>query len=154
MAAGLGEASAIFAVADAGLKFSTTLLEYIREAKGAPAQINRIANVIETTSEQLKQVGQLIDNNVRRKVLSDSGVSSAQRCSDECNQILKTLRMTLCKNGWQQNFGDANADIDISLWSAMQWPFIKPKLEAPRAELDRIKLDLTFILTLASVLQA
>ena len=154
MAAGLGEASAIIAVADAGLKFSSALLEYVREAREAPTRIRRIANLIETTSEQLREVGQLIQNNDRRKILSDDGVNSAQRCSDECNQILRNLRMTLCKHGWQQDSGDLQAEIDLSLFSAMQWPFVKSKLDAPRAELDRIKLDLIFIMTLARVVQA
>ena len=154
MAAGIGEASAIFTVAETGFKLSSAILAYIREAREAPVRITRIANDIETTSEHLKQVGELIENNHRRKVLNEFGIRSAQRCADECSEILRTIRVIVCKHGWQQDPNGIQTEIDVSLFSAIQWPFVKPKLTAPRAELDRIKLDLTLILTIASVLQA
>ena len=152
--AGIGEASAIIAVAETGLKLSSALLSCVRDVRDAPARIQRIGNVIDTTSGQLREVGELISKNDRRRVLSEYSVRSATRCSQECAEIIKNLRLTLFKHGWMPDVDDVDAELDVSLFSSMQWPFIKSRLDAPRAELDRIKLDLTLILTTASVLQA
>ncbi|KAI9663664.1 MAG: hypothetical protein M1821_007154 [Bathelium mastoideum] len=152
--AGVGEASAIIAVAETGLKLSSALLEYIRDVRDAPARIKRVANVIDTTSGQLKEVGELVRENDRRRVLSALGVRTATRCSEECAEIIKNLRLTLCKHGWMPDADDVDAELDVSLFSSIQFPFIKSRLDAPRVELDRIKLDLTLILTTASVFQA
>lgn len=152
--AGLGEASAIIGVAETGLKLSSALWKYVNEVRSAPEHIRRIANLVQTTSEQLKQVGQLIESNPQTNILRDTGIRSAQRCSDDCAQILRSLRMKLCKNGWQQDSADLQAEVDVDILSRYRWPFIKSELDTPRIELDRIKLDLTLILVLASVLQA
>ncbi|KAI9706979.1 MAG: hypothetical protein M1820_004567 [Bogoriella megaspora] len=151
---GVAAASAIIAIADAGVKLGGALLQYGREARDAPARIKRVGNVIATTSGQLKAVGELIQSNPRRKLLSDFSLRDAQRCADECGQIIRTLRITLCKHGWMQEADDLDTELDLTIFSAFQWPFIKTKLDAPQADLDRIKLDLNLILTTASVLQA
>ncbi|KAL8778373.1 MAG: hypothetical protein Q9213_007442 [Squamulea squamosa] len=153
--AGIGEASAILTVATFGISLSNSLIAYIGEVQDAPFRIQRIGNEVLTTFERLKDIGEIVDKNDRTKTLSDEGVQSAIRCSEECKIILIELKRVLCKGGWsQRSDGLEKDDIDTSLFSTMRWPFVKSKLEVPRAELMRIKMDLTLLFTSAKAIEA
>lgn len=57
--AGIGEATAIIAVAQVGISLSNTLIAYVGEVRDAPSRIDRIGNEVLTTSERLKDIGGL-----------------------------------------------------------------------------------------------
>lgn len=153
--AGIGEASAILSVAQIGISLSKTLIKYIEEVKDAPSHIKSIGNEILTTSERLKDIGELVDQNSQTKAFSEEGISSAVRSSTECRQIIKELKNVLLKSGWQDYPKDSDKDeLDTSLFSNLRWPFAKIKLEVPRAELQRIKLDLLLLFAAVKVLGA
>ncbi|KAL9628305.1 MAG: hypothetical protein Q9204_005973, partial [Flavoplaca sp. TL-2023a] len=153
--AGIGEASAILTVATFGIGLSNSLIAYIGEVQDAPSRIQRIGNEVLATFACLKDIGEIVDKNDRTRTFSDEGVRSAIRCSEECKTILIELKRVLCKSGWsQQSDGLERDDIDISLFSQMRWPFLKSKLKVPRAELMRIKVDLTLLFTSAMVIEA
>ena len=151
MAAGIGEASAILTVAQLGISLSKSLIAYIEEVKGGPSYIQRVGNEIRTTSERLKDIGELISENSHTKVFSEEGINSALRCSRECQQIIQDVRIVLYKGGWQDSDEDT---LDTSLFSTLRWPFVKVKLDVPRAELHRIKIDLSLLFSAAMVLKA
>lgn len=153
--AGIGEASAILAVAQIGISLSNTLIAYVGEVHDAPFRIQRIGNEVLTTSERLKDIGELVEKNEQTRIFSDEGVQSAVRCSDECHKILNELRSVLGKSGWHQlGKRDDKVEIDTSLFSTLRWPFVKIKLEVPRAELERIKVDLMLLFSSAMALGA
>lgn len=153
--AGIGEASAILTVATLGISLSNSLIAYIGEVQEAPSRIQRIGNEVLTTSERLKDIGDIVDKNGQTNTFSDEGVQSAIRCSEECKTILMELKRVLCKGGWsQRSTGLERDEIDTSLFSTMRWPFLKIKLEVPRAELMRIKIDLTLLFTSAMAIGA
>lgn len=155
MAAGIGEASAILSVAQIGITLAKTLITYIEEVRGAPSHIRRIGNEILTTSERLKDIGELVNQNPQTKIFSEEGINSAVRCSTECQQIIKEVKTVLYKGGWQDYPRESDRDeVDTSLFSTLRWPFAKIKLEVPRAELHRIKLDLSLLFSAARVLGA
>ena len=153
--AGIGEASAILSVAQIGVSLSKTLTKYIEEVKGAPSHIQSIGNEILTTSERLKDIGELVSQNPQTKAFSEEGISSAVRSSTECHQIIKEVKNVLYKGGWQDYPTESDKDeLDTSLFSKLRWPLAKIKLEVPRAELQRIKLDLLLMFAAVKVLGA
>lgn len=155
MAAGIGEASAILAVAQLGISLSNTLIAYIADVKDAPNRIQRVGNEILTTSERLKEIGELINKNDKTKIFSVEGISSAIRCSDECEKIIEEVKTVIQKNKRQPKSKEFKKDeIDISLFSTLRWPFVKIRLEVPRAELQRIKIDLSLLFSSAMALGA
>ena len=150
--AGIGEASAILSVAQIGISLSKTLITYIEDVKDAPSHIQSIGNEILTTSERLKDIGELVNQNSQTKVFSEEGINSAARSSTECQQIIKDVKNVLCKGGWQEYPKESDKDeLDTSLFSSLRWPFAKIKLEVPRAELQRIKLDLLLLFAAVKV---
>lgn len=153
--AGIGEASAILAVAQIGISLSNTLIAYVGEVQDAPSRIQRIGNEVLTTSERLKDIWELVDKNHQTRIFSDEGVPSAARCAEECKKILLELKNVLGKSGWhQQSKIEGKIEIDTSLFSTLRWPFLRTKLEVPRAELNRIKIDLTLLFSSAMALGA
>ena len=148
--AGIGEASAIIGVAQAGITLSQTIIAFVGDVKDAPATIVRIGNEISTTSNRLKEVGSLIEENNVTELLNEEGVGDAARCSYECDLILSQVGNLLVKGGWRR---DSKAlekkDLDLSIFSALRWPFLKSRIESPRAELQIIKADLNIIFTSA-----
>ena len=155
MAAGIGEASAILAVAQLGISLSNSLISYIGEVQDAPFRIQRISNEVATTSERLRDIGHLVATNQERNIFSEEGISSAIRCSDECRKIIEDVKSVLRKGGWQQKpTAFDKEEIDTSLFSTLRWPFLKRSLEVPRAELQRIKIDLSLLFSSAMALGA
>lgn len=148
--AGVGEASAIITVAHLGISLSNTLIAYIGEVRDAPGRIEQVGNEVLTTSERLKDIGELVDKNPETNFFSQEGISSAKRCSDECQQVIGEIRQVLQKGGFVPKAQVVEKDeIDVSLFSSLRWPFIKARLEAPRAELQRIKIDLSLLFSSA-----
>lgn len=154
MAAGIGEASAILAVAQLGIKLSNSLISYIGEVQDAPFRIQRISNEVATTSERLRDIGDLVAKNQQTNIFSEEGINSAIRCSDECRKIIEDVKSVLRKGGWQKSTAFDKEEIDTSLFSTLRWPFLKRSLEVPRAELQRIKIDLSLLFSSAMALGA
>lgn len=153
--AGIGEAAAILAIAQLGIGLSNTLIAYVGEVKDAPRRIHRISNEVLTTSERLKDVGELVAKNPQTKFFNEEGIRSAKRCSDECDKVICEVRQLLQKAGWVSKSQIVERDeIDITLFSSLRWPFIKTKLDVPCTELQRIKLDLSLLYTSAMALGA
>lgn len=146
MAAGIGEASAILAVAQLGISLSNSLISYIGEVRDAPFRIQRISNEVATTCERLKDIGDLVEKNQQTNIFSQEGINSAVRCSEECSKIIEDVKAVLRKGG--------KDDIDPSVFSTLRWPFLKRTLDVPRAELQRIKIDLSLLFSSAMALGA
>ncbi|PGH00006.1 hypothetical protein AJ80_09243 [Polytolypa hystricis UAMH7299] len=146
---GIEQVSTILVVAQLGILLSKVLIEYLEEAQEAPSRILRISNEIQTTSERLKEVANLVDVNQRTRLFSEEGLQSALRASTECEQVIQEVRLILRKSGYNKPIPtDCVIDkdeIDISHFTRIKWPFVKPKLAVPRAELQRIKSDLILL---------
>ncbi|PGH06132.1 hypothetical protein GX51_02519 [Blastomyces parvus] len=153
--AGIEGVSAIITVAQVGFALSKALIEYIDEVKDASSRIRRVGNEIRTTSERLQDIGKLVETNPITKVLSSEGIQSAVRASDECSQVLGELRTILAKGGCTPSPTLVQKEeIDISYFTKFKWPFVKFRLEVPRAELQRIKSDLTLLFTSVMAISA
>lgn len=144
--AGIGEASAIIAVAQVGIKLSKTIFDFASEVSDAPKEIRRIGRDICTTSERLEEIGRLIEKNPISHLFSEGGIASAIRCSNDCDEIITEVTILLAKGGWVSGSAALDKkDLDISLLDALRWPFIRSKLASPQAELEKVKASLTLL---------
>ena len=119
--AGIGEATAIIAVAQIGITFSKTIFEFAAEIKNAPKAICRIEKNICTTSEKLEEVGRLIKKNNTTHLSSKTGIASAVRCSNDCKDIIADVNKMLAKRGWIPGSADPDKkDLNVSLFEALR----------------------------------
>ena len=148
--AGIGEASAIIAVAKFGISLSKDIFEFAAEARDAPKAISYIGRDICTTSERLEEVGRLIDSNNTTKLFSITGIASAVRCSNDCKDIIADVSKVLTKGGWTSGSGALDKkDLKISFFVTLRWPIVKTQLIGPLAELEKLKASLCLLFTSA-----
>lgn len=144
--AGIGEATAIITVAQVGISLSQAIIGFVGEVRDAPKSIRRIGREISTTSERLEEIGHLIDRNATSHLFSKGGIASAVRCSSDCGEIITQVSGILGKAGWIPGSGALEKkDIDISLIDSFWWPFLRKKLIAPQADLEKLKASLSLL---------
>ncbi len=134
----IGEISAIITVVELGLTFGNALLKFINEVKDAPRHMKSIAEQILFTTERLKEIYGLLENNGTTKTFTEEAVQSALRCSSSCETIIKEVEFLLIKCNWGRTER-------LELSGAVRWLFLKGKLQLPLAELQRIKSDLSLL---------
>lgn len=148
--AGIGEASAIIAVAQAGISLSMVIIAYVGHVRDAPKSISRIGNEIKSTSGRLEEIAEIIRDNLNTRLLLDTAVADATRCSFDCELILAQVGNLLVKGGWKRGSTELSKDdIDTSVVASLRWPFLKTRLDTPRVELQRIKADLILLFNVA-----
>ena len=144
--AGIGEASAIIAVAQIGITLSRTIFEFVGEVKDAPKQVRLIGREICTTSERLEEVGRLVDTNHTRQLFSEGGIASAKRCSNDCDDIITEVSALLAKGGWKPGSAAPELkDLDVSWLQALRWPLLRLRLAGPQADLEKLKASLSLL---------
>ena len=144
--AGIGEASAIIAVSQLGISLSTALIGYVGEVKDAGPHIQRVADEISSTCDRLKELGDLVEQNPTTCLFSQEGLRKSERLASSCQSVIDEIRQALKKADVEVNSKSFSSDeLDISRFSKLYWPFIRNKLELPRTELSRLKIDLLLL---------
>ena len=144
--AGIGEASAIIAVAGLGFKLSKRLVQFATDTKDAGKAISRFERDIRTTSETLEDVGKLIGDNNTAHLFNKNGITRAVRCSEVCKAIIADIETVLSKIGLVTDPAAFDKkDQDISFLQSLRWPFVKNQLRDLQIELEKTKLSLTLV---------
>ncbi|KAL8718075.1 MAG: hypothetical protein Q9181_008240, partial [Wetmoreana brouardii] len=141
--AGIGEASAIISITQVGFSLAKALNTYLSDVSDASDDISSLVNDIEATLGQLRDLGKLIEKNKTTKAWTDDGLRNAQKCVIDCQQIITKLRKLLKKSTASATSEEVDRDeIDVNKLERALWPFIKPRLEVRRRELQSIKQDI------------
>ena len=144
--AGIGDASAIIAVADLGLKLAQTLVTIIGDFRDAAININRLRDEIRLTSICLQQLGDLAKQN---KLITGRGVLEATNLRERTRAVIWEIRTVIKKGDDPLQPEDISSnEIDVTYFAAWKWAlWTKKHLEGPRQELDRLKdsMTLTFV---------
>lgn len=149
---GIGEIGAIITIAEVGLNFSTALIGYVGDVRGAGSRIQAIADEINSTSGQLKELGELVKRNGSTQLFSEEGLKRSQKLAaafkvaiDEIRDVLKKVNVCIDPDSV------GNDEIEVSRFSKFSWPLFQSKLAVPRAELARLKTDLLLLYTSVKV---
>ncbi len=143
---GVGEISAIITIADVGLSLSRALIGYVGDVKGAGHRVQEIANEINSTSDQLKELGELVQQNPTTHLFSDEGLKRSQKLAAAFKKTINEIRDALRKADVHLDPDNVDSgEIELTRFSKFSWPWVQPKLEVPRAELQRLKIDLVLL---------
>lgn len=144
--AGIGDASAIIAVAQVGLQFAQTLITVIEDFRDAAKNINGLRDELHLTSICLQQLGDLAKQN---KIIAGRGILEVTNFRERCRSTIWDIRMIIKKGDEPLDpLNISKEEIDISYFTAWKYAlWTKSKLEEPRKELDRLKnsMTLTFV---------
>ena len=140
--AGIGEASAIIAVAQVGLSFAQTLVAFVGDYRDAATRISNLSDEVRVTSSCLQQLGELANQN---RLYGKRGILEARSLTKRCDTVVWEIRTTLKKGDEPLDPKVIKKDeIELSCFDRLKWAtWIKSKLDLPRLELERLKADLT-----------
>ena len=105
--AGIGDASAIIAVADLGLKLAQTLVTIIGDFRDAAININRLRDEIRLTSICLQQLGDLAKQN---RLVAGRGVLEATNLRERTRAVIWEIRTVIKKGDDPLQPGDISSN--------------------------------------------
>lgn len=153
--AGVGEISAIITIAEVGFGLSTALIGYVGDVKDAAPRIQAVADEIRSASGHLKQLGELVQDNPETHLFNDDGLQRSVELAKSFGVAITEIRKQLKKADIHiEPESVTSEEIEVSRLTRLGWPFLKPKLEVPRAELRWLKVELLLLFQAAKMIGA
>lgn len=138
----LGLVASILQIASCGLKLSITLYTFAESVSTADKNIKHIAKDVSLTSAVLHELGISLENDKQHMVTSENAIKTAEEVVHECSGIFDDIDITLQK-GMKKvrgRLGRLNVE-------RLKWPFLQPKMELLRSNLERLKSTLILMLS-------
>ncbi|KAE8153080.1 hypothetical protein BDV25DRAFT_45298 [Aspergillus avenaceus] len=172
----IGAASAILAIATAGIQCSVKLVSFAGQVKTAPERITHIAEDVSQNASILQQLGDLMSedldiesidgsgdglqsimtlnqgdsygkaNQDRHSVFNEAGLETTTKVATRCHEIFVSLNELLEEAG-----RTGSRPRKLSSMQKLKWPFLKPEIDTMREELKEAKGTLMLMLQLASL---
>lgn len=152
----IGLVASVVQIADTGIKLSITLYTFAETVLTADKSIREIASDVSLTCSVLEELGQNLKKDQKSRLCSENAVRTAEVIVKECaaifNQINGTLETTLEKikprAGSEKGNGrnGAHGGRKLAVAERLKWPFLQPKMQLLRSNLDRLKSTLVLML--------
>jgi chromosome segregation ATPase len=139
---GIGEASAILTVAGAGFSLASKLKEILDDYKDAATTIERLREELEATSTSLRNLGQLAERN---GLQNKNAVADTRKLTERCQRTISDIKSVLRLESVPPGPSSSNRETELTRLDRVKWVLSKSKLEVPRAELGRLKLDIMLL---------
>jgi uncharacterized protein YaaN involved in tellurite resistance len=148
---GIGEASAILTVAGAGFSLASKLKEILDDYKDAATTIERLREELEATSTSLQNLGQLAERN---GLQNKNAVADTRKLTERCQRTISDIKSVLRLESVPPDPSSSNRETELTRLDRVKWVLSKSKLEVPRAELGRLKLDIMLLYLTLMTLRA
>lgn len=156
----IGLVASVIQIADTGIKLSITLYTFAETVLTADKSIKEIASDVSLTSSVLEELGQNLKKDQKSRLCSDNAVRTAEGIVKECGiifkQINETLQTTLNKikppagggkgKGKGKDGAQGGRTMAVAALERLKWPFLQPKMQLLRSNLDRLKSTLVLML--------
>lgn len=148
--AGVGEASALATFITLGFSLVKALDSYIGDVQEANDEVSALATEIDATLRQVQELEALLETNQITKGWNNNGVVLAEKCRDDSVKVVNKLVGLLKKSNaaLPENGTIGRQDVNLSLFSRLQWPRFKPKLDVAKREVERTRIDILFVKSL------
>ncbi|KAI9870791.1 MAG: hypothetical protein M1830_003806 [Pleopsidium flavum] len=154
----IGLVASVVQIADTGIKLSITLYTVAETVLKADKSIKEIASDVSLTSSVLEELGQNLKKDQKSRLCSENAVKTAEGIVKECaaifEEINRTLETTLNKikppvgadKGKGRNGAPGGKKMAVAALERLKWPFLQPKMQLLRSNLDRLKSTLVLML--------
>jgi hypothetical protein len=146
--AALGVVASVAQLADYGFKLSIKLFAYSEAVYKADKTIRSFSNEVSLTSAVLKELSNILGAEECRYV-SERAVEATHTTVKECSAVFDQLDKILEKS-MGSNLNSGLEPSKISTFERFKWPFLQPKVDLLRSNLDRLKASLTLMLQVLS----
>ena len=144
----LGLIGSIVGVAGAGLKLSITLYTFSETVATASWEIKHIARDVSLTSAVLEELGSNLKQDEQAMLYSISAVKTASDVVAECEIVFTEIDAILAKTmeATMRRWPKKGGRLTLSALDRLKWPFLQPKMELLRGNLERLKSTLVLML--------
>ncbi|ERF72671.1 hypothetical protein EPUS_09261 [Endocarpon pusillum Z07020] len=139
---GVGEASAILTVAEAGFSLASKLKDLLDDYKSATNVIQSLRQELQTTSSSLENLGKLAEQN---GLQNQNGVSDTRALTARCQKTISEIENLLRLESAPLSSALDSPGREMTRSDRMKWAFSKPKVKVLRAELAAVKLDIMLL---------
>ena len=140
----IGLIASVVQIASTGLKLSITLYSFAETVSSADKSITHIAKDVSLTSAVLSELGSNLEQDKQSGVASENAITTAEEVVRECSEVFKDIEVTLEKGMKRANGGKFG--IGKLALERLRWPFLQPKMELLRSNLERLKSTLILML--------
>jgi hypothetical protein len=144
--AAIGVIASVAQLADYGFKLSIKLVSYSEAVSRADKTIESLSNEVSFTSGVLRVLWDVLQQD-EAKYFNRTAVEATQGTVKECFAVFEALAKILDKalpKSSDEKGGKAPKGMRFR--EKIKWPFLEPKVELMRANLDRLKTNLTLML--------
>ena len=157
---GLSIAASIVGIATAGVQVSIKLVTLATQISTASDRVSAIGNDISLTSSVLRQLGDLMTQNITDRgisILNLDGLESTKTAAAMCERIFLEIEKEVEKASEQlrrhkPRLGKMRAQkIELSTTEKAKWPLLQPRIDGLRADLRDAKSTLILLLQVATL---
>ena len=156
MAEVLGLTASILQVVTAGVQVSLYLYTFAETVSSAGKALKDISNDISFTTTILEQLGHVLESEKHSPTASKEALLTAESLVKECENVFDAIN-ALVRKHFSHPEPDKSKTFQsrrTSRMNALKWPFIQPKMELHRSNLEKHKTKLilmTQVLTYAKM---
>ena len=136
----IGLVAAVIQIDDTGLKLSTTLYSFAETVSTADRSITHIAKDVSLTAAVLNELSVNLEQDTQSGVASGSALATAEEVVLECKKIFEDINTRLGEGIKKVNSN--KYDMARPVRDRWRWPFLQPKVELLRSNLERLKSTL------------
>ena len=137
MAEAIGLAASILQIVSTGVQASVYLYNFADTVSSAGKSLKEIACDISFTTSILEQLRTTLESERHHGTASKEALWQAEALVNECSNIFEAI-MALIK----KHFPEAEkSQRKRSKLNALKWPFIQPKIEVMRSNLEKHKVN-------------
>lgn len=150
----LGVVASVTQLADYGARLSVKLFAFGVAVAGADRAIQTMSNEVALTASVLKELGVLLGSDGEARLTSEQAVEAARRTVEECLGVFEELdgalgrslgKMGLVGEGGEEK-ARGKARKGAAAMEKLKWPFLQPKMQLLRSQLEKLKSSLSLML--------
>ncbi|OQV04703.1 hypothetical protein CLAIMM_09552 [Cladophialophora immunda] len=144
----VGLIGTIVGVAGAGVKLSITLYTFSETVATAPAKVRDMARDVSLTSAVLEELGANLRQGDQATLYSGAAVQTATDVVAECECVFREMDGMVARamESASRKGVKKGGKLALSARDRLQGPFMEPKMEVLKGNLDRLKSTLVLML--------
>lgn len=147
----IGLIASIVGIAGVGVKLSITLFSFAETVNTADRQIKDIARDVSLTSSVLEELGKNLERDLQTKLCSDKAIETTKDVLRECSYVFTEIDLALNKSMKKISASattphSKGQKLRLTGIGRLAWPFLQPKMDLLRSNLERLKSTLLLML--------
>ena len=143
----LGLLASVVQIADLGVRLSLRLYTFGEAVASADKSIISISKDVSLTSSVLKELGKSLEKDQESRICSENAFQTADGIVKECLEVFDSMDKALTKSMSRLRLQDSEKRIrTVAAFERLRWPFLQPKMQLLRSNLERLKSTLLLML--------